>query len=177
MLAAQFPALVLLILAAVLGVMLIELLVSRRNEAVFRRHGAVAAPDDVYGVMRVAYPGAFVLMATEGMVRAEWPVETFWWGAAIFAAGKALKTWAIVSLGYRWTYRVLVLPGAALVRTGPYAWLRHPNYVGVVGELVGMALMVGAWITGPIATLGFGWLLLRRMASEERALGMRGVPL
>jgi methyltransferase len=177
MLAAQFPALVLLILAAVLAVMLIELLVSRRNEAVFRRQGAVEAPDDVYGVMRVAYPGAFVLMAMEGMVRAEWPAQTFWWGAAIFAASKALKTWAIVSLGHRWTYRVLVQPGAALVSNGPYAWLRHPNYAGVIGELVGMALMVAAWITGPIATLGFGWLLLRRMASEERALGMRNVPL
>ena len=56
-------------------------------------------------------------------------------------AAKALKFWAIASLGTRWTYKVLVMPGLPLVPTGPYRWLRHPNYVGVVGELVAMALM------------------------------------
>lgn len=172
MLVPQFPAVVLVVLVLVLAMMLVELLVSRRNEALFRRQGAVEAPDDVYDTMRLAYPGAFVMMAAEGMLRGDWPEATFWSGAAVFAAGKGLKVWAIASLGHRWTYRVLVLPGAALVRSGPYAWMRHPNYVGVVGELVGMALMMGAWISGPVATLGFGWLLWRRMASEERALGI-----
>jgi methyltransferase len=67
---------------------------------------------------------------------------------------------------------VLVLPGAPLVSGGPYRLVRHPNYVGVVGELVAMALLSGARITGPLAVLGFGWLLLRRIAAEERALGL-----
>jgi methyltransferase len=166
------PAIAPLLLLLVLAMMLVELAVSRRNERLFRDHGAIEAADDVYDVMRVAYPGAFVMMTAEGALRAAWPETTFWWGAALFVAAKALKTWAIVSLGHRWTYRVLVLPGAPLVRRGPYAWLRHPNYVGVLGELVGVALMLGAWVTGPVATLGFGWLLRRRMITEERALGL-----
>lgn len=160
------------ILAAVLVMMLLELVVSRRNERIFRELGAVEAADDVYDVMRVAYPAAFIVMALEGMLTGTLSEPRIWAGAAVFAVGKAIKTWAIVSLGHRWTYRVLVLPGADLVRHGPYQWMRHPNYVGVVGELVGMALMAGAMITGPLATIGFGWLMWKRIGSEERALGI-----
>jgi methyltransferase len=56
------------------------------------------------------------------------------------------------------------------VSGGPYRFLRHPNYVAVVGELVGIALMTGAWITGPISIIGFGLLTMKRIAIEERAL-------
>jgi methyltransferase len=120
--------------------------------------------------MRWAYPGAFVAMGIEGG----------WWGAdpgvlttaglAVFVAAKALKFWAIASLGRRWSYGVMVLPGQPLVESGPYRWLRHPNYVAVVGELIGMALLVGARVTGPVATMFFGSLLWRRIAAEERAI-------
>jgi methyltransferase len=76
----------------------------------------------------------------------------------------------VATLGDRWSYRVLVLPGAPLVRTGPYRWMHHPNYVGVVGELTGMMLIAGAWITGPLMTLFFGRLLQQRISTENRAL-------
>jgi isoprenylcysteine carboxyl methyltransferase (ICMT) family protein YpbQ len=49
--------------------------------------------------------------------------------------------------------------------------LRHPNYVAVVGELTGVALMCGARITGPLAIALFSMLMLKRIAVEERALG------
>jgi isoprenylcysteine carboxyl methyltransferase (ICMT) family protein YpbQ len=51
--------------------------------------------------------------------------------------------------------------------------IRHPNYVGVVGELIAMALLSGARVTGPVALIGFGWLLIQRIRAEERALGLR----
>ena len=57
--------------------------------------------------------------------------------------------------------------------TGPYRWVRHPNYVAVGAELLSCAVFVGAWRTGPIAVAGFVWLMSRRMAVEERALGLR----
>jgi methyltransferase len=159
-------------LAVVFVSMLVELRVSQRNERAFRRQGAVDAPDPVYAVMRWAYPGAFVAMAVEGALSG----ASFGWqtpaGILVFVVGKALKVWAIRSLGTRWTYRVLVHPGAPLVTTGPYAFLRHPNYVGVVGELVGMGLMMHATVSGPVMTLFFMELLRRRIAAEERALGL-----
>jgi len=158
------------ILVVLVG-MLVELRVSQANEKEYRRRGAVEAPDPVYAIMRWAYPGAFVLMAIEGGLSG---VPLGWQtlaGAVLFVSAKALKVWAIRCLGPRWTYRVLVLPGAPLVTTGPYAFLHHPNYVAVVGELIGMALTMHAAVTGPLMTLFFTELLRRRIAAEERALG------
>ena len=91
-------------------------------------------------------------------------------GAALFVAAKALKWWAILTLGPSWTFRVIIVPGAPLVTGGPYRSFRHPNYVGVIGELAGSGLMTGALVTGPLATVGFGLLILKRIAVEERAL-------
>lgn len=89
----------------------------------------------------------------------------------MFAAAKALKYWAIGTLGPRWTFRVLVVPGLPAIGTGPYRWLRHPNYAGVVGEFAGMALMSNARLAGVLAVVVFGGLLRARIAIEERAMG------
>ena len=64
---------------------------------------------------------------------------------------------------------MLVLPGAPLVRSGPYRLLRHPNYVGVIGEMAGMALLVSAPVSGLAGTAFFTLLLWRRVRSEEQA--------
>jgi methyltransferase len=120
--------------------------------------------------MRVAYPGAFLMMFVEGALRGGPAFTVVLMGALIFAAAKLLKWWAILTLGPFWTFRVIVVPGARLVAAGPYRWLRHPNYVGVIGELAGVALMTGAILSGVAGIATFGWLLVRRISVEERAL-------
>jgi methyltransferase len=152
--------------------MLAELLVSRANERSLLARGAMEAPDDVYRVMAWIYPLAFVASGIEGALFGPEPGTIALLGAALFVAAKALKFWAITSLGVRWTYRVLVLPGAPLVTRGPYAWLRHPNYVGVIGELVGFPILVGAPVAGVVGLVAFSVLLWRRIAIEEQALGL-----
>ena len=92
-------------------------------------------------------------------------------GLVMFGLAKALKVWAIASLGPRWSYRVLILPDAPLVTSGPYRYLPHPNYLAVVGELVSVAAIVAAPITGMLATVGFGLLMRARIRVEDRALG------
>jgi methyltransferase len=164
---------VLVTLAVVFATMIAELLVSRSHERLLFGCGGVAPPDPVYPVMRLAYPGVFVVMAIEGALSGPPSQDVVVAGAIVFAAAKALKFWAIRSLGPYWTYRVIVVPGAPLVRRGPYRWLRHPNYIGVVGELIGTALLVGARVTGPLSLLLFGYLLMRRITAEERALQLR----
>jgi methyltransferase len=159
-------------LVGVLLVMLVELRISQANERVLRQLGATQPPDPVYQAMRVVYPGTFVVMAIEGGLTGSFDNRVAVAGLVVLVAGKLLKGWAIRSLGARWTYRVLVLPGAPLVSGGPYRWFRHPNYVGVLGELVGFALLVGARFTGPLAVLVFGELLRRRIRAEEQALGL-----
>jgi methyltransferase len=66
---------------------------------------------------------------------------------------------------------VLVPPDEPRVTTGPYAWLGHPNYVAVFGEIAGMAMLVGAPITGALSLVAFGMLVRKRIAVEEKALG------
>ena len=157
-------------LAVVLLLMAGESAISRRHERWLRQHGAVEPPGDVYGWMQWAYPGAFVLMGTEGIVSGGSSRAVAAAGIVLFLASKALKYWAMASLGPRWTFRVLVIENARLVTSGPYAFVRHPNYVAVVGEMVAMALLVGARLTGPLATVLFGVLLWKRVAIEDRAL-------
>jgi len=162
-----------LLLALVFIPMLIEARVAAVNERAQLARGGVEPPGDVYALMRVAYPGVFLAMIVEGFWRSSGVASSMFvfGGFVIFVLAKLLKWWAIASLGRAWTFRVLVRPGMPLVATGPYRWLRHPNYIAVIGELAGVALMSGAWVAGPSGTLLFGLLVFKRLGVEERALG------
>jgi methyltransferase len=165
------PSIAFLTLIAVLLVMLGEAALSSSNERLLRGRGAVEPAGDVYKTMRWAYPACFVAMAVEGAATGPASREILTAGLAVFGLAKALKMWAISTLGTRWTFRILVVRNTPLVARGPYALVRHPNYVAVIGELIGMALIVSAPFTGALAVVGFGLLLRRRIAIEDRALG------
>jgi methyltransferase len=160
----------LFVLSLLIGMMLAEARVSRRHEALLRARGAVEPPGDIYKLMAVAYPAAFLAMGLEGILRGVRPEGFFISGVLMLAASKGLKYWAIGALGERWSFRVLVLPGVPLVTHGPYRYVAHPNYVAVVGELAGTAMMMGATVSGPIALAVFGAILWRRLAFETEAL-------
>lgn len=160
-----------LIAVVVFASMAAEAARAARNETVQRARGGVEPAGDVYKMMRVAYPAAFLAMIVEGAARGGPAPGFVAAGALVFAAAKGLKWWAVATLGDFWTFRVIVVPGARLVAAGPYRVMRHPNYVGVAGELVGVALMTGAMVAGPLAVVGFGALILKRITVEERALG------
>ena len=149
----------------------IEAVVSGRHERQLRAAGAVDPPGDVYRVMQILYPGAFVVMMAEAAMHppALGPVTIA--GLVVFALAKALKYWAIATLGSRWSFRVLVPPGSTRILTGPYRWISHPNYLAVAGELGGFALAMHARISGPIAVAAFSVVMWRRIQIEEKALG------
>ena len=170
-----------LLLALVFGLMAAESRVSTRHIELLRQRGAVEPPGDPRLALSIFYVGGFLLMGAEGIWRAvtegnatapasgtgpAWAVS----GAVLFVASKALKYWAIGSLGERWSFRVLVLPGVPLVTTGPYRYVAHPNYIAVVGELVGAAMMFGAKWTAPVMVPLFGLALWARVRFETRAL-------
>ncbi len=158
------------LLAIVFAPMLAEARRANRNERLQRARGGIEPPGDVYAVMRIAYPAVFLAMIAEGTWRQIAMSYFVVPGFLLFLLAKTLKWWAIRSLGRSWTFRVIVVPGDAAVKSGPYAWLRHPNYVAVAGELVAVALMSGALVTGPVGTLLFCGLMLKRMSVEDRAL-------
>lgn len=150
--------------------MLVEWRRSLRNQRTLRAQGAVEPEGDVHRAMALAYPLAFAAMAAEGVWRGAPPTAWLWAGAAVFALGKAVK-----DLGHRDAGPALELPGAdpaegAAGHRGPLPVDRHPNYVGVVGELLGAACWFGATWTGPLGALGFIALMARRVQIEDRLL-------
>ena len=140
-----------------------EAVLSAFNERQLRARGAIEPSGDVINIMRVAYPLAFVVMGVEGALTGPARREVMMYGLALFGLSKALKLWAISSLGSRWSFRVLVLPDAPLVTAGPYRFLAHPNYLAVAGEIASVAMIVWAPITGVLAAIGFGFLMLKRI--------------
>ena len=150
--------------------MAIEARVSARHATTLRRLGAREPSGDVYAAMQVAYPACFLAMVLESWLRGAVVNGAFGTGLVLFLAAKGLKYWAIATLGERWTFRVLVPPGSSRIVEGPYRWVRHPNYMGVAGELAGMALMAQSPVAGVLSVLGFGGLMLARVRIEERAL-------
>ena len=153
--------------------MLFEWWVSLRNERQLRAMGAIEPSDDVYAWMQVAYPLSFVLILVAAWWRSPTVNVAVAAGFTIFVGAKALKYWAIASLGVRWTFRVLVPPGSAVVTAGPYRTLRHPNYVAVLGEIAGAATIAQTPVVGAAVFASFGTLILLRIRVEERALGLR----
>jgi methyltransferase len=150
--------------------MLAEARRSWRNERALRALGAIEPPADVYRAMQIAYPACFLAIAGEALLRNTPLGWSFAAGAVVFVGAKALKYWAIATLGDRWTFKVLVLPGRPLVTAGPYRLMRHPNYLGVAGELLGAALMAHAPSAGIVSIMVFVKLMQMRIRVEERAL-------
>jgi methyltransferase len=88
-----------------------------------------------------------------------------------FVAGQVLRLLAMHALGDRWTVKVMTLPDAPLVASGPFRRLQHPNYVGVCLEIAALPLLGGAYVTAAVATLANAILLRLRIAAEDAALG------
>ena len=153
--------------------MLLETARSARNERALRAQGAREPEGDVYSAMQLVYPSCFLAMIFEAALRDSGISFLALAGFIVFACAKALKYWTVHTLGKRWTFRVLVPPGSQRTVAGPYLYMRHPNYLAVVGELAGFALFAGAFWTGLTSLIAFGVLLVARIRVEERALGLR----
>jgi methyltransferase len=91
---------------------------------------------------------------------------------ALFGVGQYLRLSARRALGSRWTVRVITLPGLPAVVSGPYRYVRHPNYLGVTLEIAALPLVHGAWLTALTFSLLDALLLGWRIRQEERALAL-----
>ena len=148
---------------------LAELWLARRNGKRLLAEGAVelgARHYDLVVGLQVLWLLTLLVFAP-----ANAPLQPLWLGVYILLQG--LRAWVILSLGRYWTTRVYHLPEAPLVRRGPYRWLRHPNYIVVLAEVIVLPLVVHLWW----AALGFGLLqavvLYWRIRVEERGLAQR----
>ena len=159
-------------LVALVGVeRLAELVVSRRNAAWSLARGGVEHGRGHYPVMVALHSGFLVAMLVEAWVRRpEVPPALAWSMLVLVLASQALRWWCILTLGPRWNTRVIVVPGMPPVTSGPYRFLRHPNYVAVVVEGVALPLVHASWITAVVFTVANAVLLTVRIRVEDAAL-------
>jgi methyltransferase len=150
---------------------LAELVVSKRNAAWSLQRGGVETGLSHYPFMVVLHTGLLVGCLVEVAV-ADRPFLPWlgWPMLVLVLASQALRWWCITTLGPRWNTRVIVVPGLPPVTSGPYRFLRHPNYVAVVVEGLALPLVHTAWITALVFTVLNVPLLAVRLRVESAAL-------
>lgn len=144
---------------------LIELRLADRNSRRLLAEGAVEFGRDHY-----------VFIVGLHMI---WLAALWWWApgqpidlalVVLFAMLQLGRVWVIATLGDRWTTRIIVMPGAPLVRTGPYRFLRHPNYLIVTLEIAVLPMVFGLWGIALVFSLLNAVILTVRIRAENRAL-------
>jgi methyltransferase len=93
-----------------------------------------------------------------------------WPMLVVVLAAQGLRWWCITTLGRQWNTRVVVVPDAPRVTSGPYRFFSHPNYVAVVAEGVALPLVHTAWITALLFAVLNAALLRTRIRVENAAL-------
>jgi methyltransferase len=95
-------------------------------------------------------------------------IDMFW--LATFVLLELARIWVLASLGQRWTTRIIVLPDAPLIRSGPYRLVNHPNYLVVIGEIAVLPLVFGLWPAALVFSILNAAVLTVRIREENRAL-------
>ncbi|HUK06273.1 MAG TPA: isoprenylcysteine carboxylmethyltransferase family protein [Stellaceae bacterium] len=154
---------------AVGALKLAELWHARRNAAALLAAGGVELGRGHYPLIVALHAAWLLAIATLVPKSAEvsWPL------LGLFAGLQLLRLWILASLGRYWTTRVITVPGAPLVRKGPYRFLKHPNYLVVAAEIAVLPLAFGAWEISIVFSMLNAAILSWRLKIENDALAQR----
>jgi methyltransferase len=159
------------LLSVIAGERVAELVVSARHATGLLRRGGAEYGRSHFPVMIALHTGLIAGCVLEPLLAHRAFIPALGWPMlGLTVAANGLRWWCIASLGGRWTARVIVLPGAPLVRSGPYRWFKHPNYAAVIVEGAALPLTGSAWITAGAFTAANAVLLTVRIRCEARAL-------
>lgn len=145
---------------------LAEMLYARANTRRLMSQGAIELGVGHYPLivtLHSAWLAALLLLV---------PADTApdWRLLGCYLALQPVRLWVLCSLGRYWTTRIITLPGAPLVKRGPYRLLRHPNYLVVVLEIALLPLAFGAWQIAAVFSLSNAALLFHRIRVENAGL-------
>jgi methyltransferase len=146
-----------------------ELVLANRNTQKLKAKGAIEIGAGHYPLI-VFLHGAW-LIATLWLLPAH-PVISWPW-LAVFVLLEIARVCVIASLGPYWTTRIISLPGAPLVKRGPYRFVRHPNYLVVAGEILALPMVFGEWGVAIVFTIANALILYWRIRMEDTALQAR----
>lgn len=159
-----------IILTVIIFQRVVELYIARNNAQYMRSLGGFEVAAEHYKYIFMLHTGFFIGILTEVvMFKSTMPS---WWKLTfgIFILTQVMRVWCIKSLGRFWNTRIYVVPSAAVIRNGPYRFLRHPNYLVVITELLVIPLTFGAYYTAASASIINLALLYIRINKEESAL-------
>jgi methyltransferase len=158
-------------LLAVGGLRLVELRVSRRNQARLLEAGAQVLREPRYPAMVALHTSILLASAAEVVFLARPFVPAL---AVVMAlllvATNALRWWVIHTLAGRWSVRVLTPSRLGIVTAGPFRFVRHPNYGAVFLEMLAIPLLHAAWLTALLGALAHVYVLRARIQLEETVL-------
>lgn len=163
---AEFPSPVWIVVLLVALQRLAELAHAERNARRLRRKGAQEYGAGHYPLL-VLLHGAWLVGLLFAVPGSRWPDI---WLIGLFIALQPIRLWIILSLGPFWTTRVLLLPKHERIRSGPYRWFSHPNYMLVILEIAILPLAFGAWSYAAAFSLANFVILAHRVTIENRAL-------
>ena len=159
------------LLGAVATLRLVELRISRRHQRDMVARGAAKVEDPRFRWMVLLHTAVLIGAAVEVMFlhRPFYPVF-----AAIcfviFLAANAVRWWVIRTLGDHWNVQVVDSTSLGVVTTGPFRYVRHPNYAAVFVEMLVLPLIHCAWITAVVGSAAHVFVLSRRINTEESVL-------
>lgn len=157
-------------LYAVVGLLVVqrlaELVLARRNHRALLARGAIEVGERHYKAFVTLHAGWLLALLVTIDPRTSVSIP----GLFVFGLLQCGRLWVIATLGTRWTTRVMVLPGATRIRSGPYRFVDHPNYLIVCGEVAVVPLMFGAWALAAVASALNLLLLRKRLVVENQAL-------
>ena len=157
------------VLALVALQRLSELPLSARNTKALLAQGAVETGAGHYPLI----VGLHALWLMSILIFLPYPTPVYWPLLVVFALFQLLRLWVIRALGVFWTTRIISLPGAPLVTTGPFRYLRHPNYLAVAGEILFLPLAFGEWAVAIVFSIANAALLAWRIRAENASLAAR----
>ena len=154
---------------------LFELRLSRRNERRILQRGGREHASETYRWILTLHTAWFAAMLLEVFAgKRKFHSRLAALAFSLFAAGQALRLIAIRTLGWRWSTRVMTVPGKAPVQNGIYRYMRHPNYLGVQLEILAAPLVHSAYLTSAVFGVANALLLRDRIRREEHALEAYG---
>jgi methyltransferase len=161
-----------LVLLAVVGLgRLMELRISRSNQQKLETQGVRKIAEPHFRWMVFTHGAVLVCAAAEVILlhRPLIPALAITM-AVLFVFANALRWWVIRTLAGHWNVEVMASSRVGVVTSGPYRWIRHPNYVAVVLELFSLPMIHTAWITALAGTLADLEILRRRLRVEDNML-------